>query len=98
MSAFSPKTTSEVIDLTVNFTYLLSPGETISSATVYAAVLNGVDPSPGSLLFGAPSIVSSLVTQRLQTGVANTTYALSFGALTSNSQYFIETHTIAVTA
>lgn len=98
MSAFSPKTTSEVIDLTVNFTYLLSPGETISSATVYASVLTGVDPSPASLLLGTPTIVASLVTQRLNAGVANTVYAVSFGALTSSSQYFIETHSITVTA
>lgn len=97
MSAFSPKQAAEVVDLTVNFTYLLQPSETISSATCYIAVQTGTDVNASSVIFGEPSINASLVTQRIRGGVANTTYALSFGALTSNSQFFVETHTIAVT-
>lgn len=96
MSAFSPKQTAEIVDLTVNFTYLLHPAETISSATCFVSVQTGTDANPSSLLFGAPSINASLITQRVRAGLASTSYAISFGALTSNSQYFVETHTIAV--
>ncbi len=96
MSAFSPKQVAEIVDLSVNFTYLLSPNETITSATCFATVYQGSDPSPTSVLFGSPTINASLITQRVRAGLASTAYYLSFGALTSNSQYFVETHTIAV--
>jgi hypothetical protein len=96
MSAFSPKQVAEIVDLSVNFTYLLSPSETITSATCFASVYLGVDASPASILLGSPTINASLITQRVRAGIASTAYSLSFGALTSNSQYFLETHTIAV--
>jgi len=72
-----------------NFQDQLAVGETISSATVTAAVYSGTDASPSSLISGAASVSGATVSQVIAAGTAGVTYVLTCTAITSLS------HTIA---
>ena len=78
------------------FTSRLSVGETISSATVTAAVYSGVDASPSNIISGAASVSGALVTQTLTAGTAGVIYRLTCSATTSLSNIFVITAFLAV--
>ncbi len=76
----SPKYVSELKPLTLDFSLLLATGDTITGVpTLTVSVLQGNDPSPGSLLSGAASISASgvQVIQSLTGGVAATQYLIA---------------------
>ena len=81
-SKHSGETVSEVFD----FTSRLALGETISSATVTAAVYSGSDSSPSALISGSASISAGKVTQKVTGGTLGVTYTLTCTAITSASQ------------
>lgn len=78
------------------FTSRLAIGETISSATVTAAVYSGVDASPSSILSGAASISGGIVTQTITGGTVGVIYSLSCAATTSLSNVLVLTAFLAV--
>lgn len=79
-----------------DFTSRLAVGETISSATVTAAVSTGTDSSPSSIVSGSASISGARVTQTLTAGTVGVIYKLTCTATTSLSNVFIMTAFLAV--
>jgi hypothetical protein len=85
MLILKDKANGETIKEVFDFTSRLAVGETISTATVTAAVYSGTDPTP-TLVSGAATIQGAQVTQLLAGGVAGTTYLLTCFAVTSSGQ------------
>jgi hypothetical protein len=79
---YAGETSAEVFD----FASLLAVGETLSTATVTAAVYSGTDASPSGLIFGAATISGSQVRQTLIGGVLGVTYVLTAQVTTSAGQ------------
>lgn len=78
----------------MDFTNQLSlTGDTLTGTpTVSASVMSGTDPSPGSILIGAPSISSSgmQVLQRVSGGVGGTAYVMTFLCPTAQGNTLVE--------
>lgn len=79
-----------------DFTSKLAVGETISTATVTAAVYSGVDASPSAIISGSASISGAQVTQKLTAGTAGVIYKLTCSITTSASNTLILTAFLAV--
>jgi len=82
-NSFTYKITSENELFTFNYSQVLDPAETISSATCTAITLNGVDPNPSAILVGSPVISGANVSQRVYNGLNEVTYRLEMTATTS---------------
>ena len=82
-NSFTYKITSENELFTFNYSQVLDPAETISSATCTAITLNGIDPTPSAILSGTPVISGSNVSQRVYNGLNEVTYRLEMTATTS---------------
>ena len=61
-------------------------GETISSASVSAAVYSGVDASYADVANGAQAISGTIVTKTIDSGVAGVIYLLTCSAMLSDTQ------------
>lgn len=83
---FGGKLLGETKSLSFDFTSQLAAGETISSATVTAAVYSGSDPTPSGLLYASPAISGAVVSQKVWAGVLGVTYCLLCSATTSTEQ------------
>lgn len=94
------KTDNEVLFAKFPFQSQLAVNETISSATVTAAVYSGTDPSPGSIISGAATIISEYVAttvqQKLTGGVEGVIYILTCIAISSLAQTLSMTAYLAV--
>lgn len=89
MNRFGVKDPAEVLVLAWDFTAELG-AETLSAVTsVTASVLAGTDPSPASLLSGAPGISGASVTQIIQGGVAGCDYQLKAQVSTSGGRVLV---------
>lgn len=93
---FEGKPLGETENVTFNYLSRLAVGETISSASVTAAVYSGSDPSPGSIVSGTSSISASVVTQAITGGVLGVTYKLTCTALTSAGQTLLQSGFLCV--
>lgn len=78
----SGETCTEIFD----FTSRLALAETISTATVTAAVYSGTDASPSAVVSGSASISGAQVSQKLTAGTLGVTYLLTCTVTTSTSQ------------
>ena len=74
--SFSYKFVAENKPLSFEFSEVLATGEALATASCSVIVLDGVDPSPSSLLYGSTYINGTKVYQRVQNGVAGVTYRL----------------------
>lgn len=81
-----PKLLGEVVDVTFDFSSRLGVSETISTKSVAASVLSGVDASPSAIISGAASSSGAIVTQRLTGGVLGVLYELLATVTTSAGQ------------
>jgi hypothetical protein len=81
--SFSYKFTTEVKPLSFDFSQVLASGETLSTASCSALVIDGTDPTPSNLLSGGTSIIGSKVYQQVHNGVAGVTYRLVATVTTS---------------
>ncbi|MFZ5917054.1 MAG: hypothetical protein ACOYZ7_08990 [Chloroflexota bacterium] len=89
MNLFDAKDPLEVVVLAFDFAAELG-AETISAVTsVTASVLAGADPSPASMLSGAPAIGGATVTQTIQGGVAGVDYKLKAQISTSGGRVLV---------
>lgn len=70
------KRSDEKIPVSFPFGDQLQFGETISGQAVTCVVYTGEDASPSAVLYGAPSLSGSVVTQVVQAGVPGTIYQL----------------------
>ncbi len=59
-----------------DYTSALDDGESISGATVTAALLTGIDPNPEDILFDVPTIAAGIVLQPFRAGVHRANYRL----------------------
>ena len=82
-NSFTYKITSENGLFTFNYSQVLDPAETISSATCTAITMNGTDTNPSAILSGNPIISGANVSQRIINGVDENTYRLEMVATTS---------------
>jgi hypothetical protein len=91
-----PKFTDERVKYTFDFASWLAAGETLTSATVTAAVYAGVDASPSALISGSDSISGAVVTQLIIGGTAGVIYQIDCKAVTSASQTLVLTSRLAI--
>lgn len=96
MKRFSPKAVNEIVDLSINFGPLLSPGESILTPVTTATVLSGTDIAPSGLIYGSATVQGTYAVQRVHNGVTGVTYQLDFAVDTSNGQHFVESAEIEV--
>ena len=87
--SFSYKITTESELFTFDFSQVLSPSETISTATCSVIVMNGVDPSPSTILVGSTVIVNSTASQRVANGISEVTYRLKMTITTSQGNTYV---------
>jgi hypothetical protein len=80
---FPTKLNSASIILSFDMISMLEVGETISGATVDAAVASGIDASPSAVISGSATITGQIVTQLVTGGVIGVTYILSCVITTS---------------
>ena len=80
---FDPKTPTEEDSFEFDYTDKLASGETVVSAVITIDVISGVDPSPGSMIGGSPTINSPKVTVKLIGGVDGVLYCVHCLATTS---------------
>lgn len=94
---FDAKIQGTSAKVTFDFASQLAAGETISSASVTAAVHSGTDATPSTLISGSASISGSKVTQTIANGVVGVTYKLICVGATSASRSIIQTGFLVIT-
>lgn len=87
--SFSYKITTESELFTFDFSQVLSPAETISTATCTVIVMNGTDPTPTAILSGAAVIVNKTASQRVANGISEVTYRLEMTITTSQGNTYV---------
>jgi len=87
---FSPKDEAEEIYYGADFAAVLSPGETIVSASATIRVLEGTDPTPGAMIVATTVFSGSKAEQFVVGGVPGTRYKLAIHIVTSRGQKFID--------
>lgn len=84
--SFSDKAQAEKETFTFDFVRLLGTGETISTSTWTVTVKAGTDPTPSSMLSGAPAVAGTKVSHLIQGGVLDTRYCIKCQITTSAGQ------------
>jgi len=87
--SFSYKITTESELFTFDFSQVLSPSETISTATCSVIVMNGTDPSPSAILSGTAVISNMTASQRVVNGISEVTYRLEMTITTSQGNTYV---------
>ena len=87
--SFSYKITTESELFTFDFSQVLSPAETISSATCTVILMDGIDPNPNAILAGTAIIANKTASQRIIGGLAEVTYRLEMTITTSLNNTYV---------
>lgn len=82
-NSFTYKLIGESELFSFDYSQVIQPAETISSAVCTVIVMNGTDSNPSSILSGNPVISGSKVSQRVLGGISEVTYRLEMQATTS---------------
>ncbi len=85
---FSDKFTTETEPLVFDFSRVLASGETLSTCSSSASVVEGTDASPSSLLSGSPSISGNTVVQKVTAGTSGVLYRIVISTVTSASNTY----------
>lgn len=91
------KSPAEAIRAPFDFTSTLDAGDSVTAATVTAAVYSGTDASPSSLISGAVTLASPLVYQKIVGGLAGVIYNLTCTATTANGFTRVQEGFLSVT-
>ena len=83
---FSSKRDGETVAYGFDFQKVLATGETISTATFSSELVEGTDPSPGTMISGSATISGTKVTQLITGGVDDAIYRIVCEITTSLSQ------------
>ena len=86
--SFSYKLTTENELFTFDFSQVLQPAETISTASCTVVLMNGTDTTPSAILYGVAVISNKTASQRLYNGVSECTYRLVMTITTSLGNTF----------
>jgi hypothetical protein len=81
--AFTYKLTTESELFSFDFSQVLSPTETISTASCSVLVMDGTDTNPNAILSGGATISGSKANQRVKDGISEVTYRLVMTITTS---------------
>ena len=83
---FPSKTPADVITLSFPFAGQMNFGEAALGMSVNVGVFSGTDPSPGSIILGAPTFSSdnTKVLQQVQLGVPGVIYSI-IGAMNTDA-------------
>lgn len=95
MTLFAKKQ-GEVINVAFNFLSHLRMGETLLSAETTVGVVSGIDYNTDDLLAGAATIEGSMVTQRIDDGMAGVQYYLTCRATSSTGNVYVITKVVSV--
>jgi hypothetical protein len=87
--SFSYKITTESELFTFDFSQVLSPSETISTATCTVIVMDGTDTNPSAILVGSSVISNMTASQRVANGVSEVTYRLEMTITTSQGNTYV---------
>lgn len=90
------KAVGEVQSYTINFSDRLQYGESINGAATTASVFTGTDPSPASILSGAPTFTATTLTQVISGGVAGVIYTVVFTVTGTNSHNYTKISNLSV--
>lgn len=71
---FDSKTPAEIVPIGFEFIHIVSEISAIESIAI--EVINGIDPDVNTMLYGAPSLSGTTVTQLLRNGVDGVTYRI----------------------
>lgn len=82
-NSFTYKITEENELFSFDYSPVLLPAETITSATCTVIVVDSQDANPTAILSGNPVVSGSIVSQRVYQGVPEVTYRLQMLAVTS---------------
>jgi hypothetical protein len=97
METLGPKHPSEIKTIRFNFARDLGAGiNIVSSVPVVATVIDGADPSPGSVVLGGVTLASPSVLQRIQGGVDGASYLLECAATDSAGNVHVAQAVLAV--
>jgi len=96
-SIFNAKASSIPYQAIFEFGTDLPFGETLSSATITAAVYSGVDATPAALISGSASTAGSQASQVIVDGVIGVTYLLTATATTSAGHTLVRQGLLCVT-
>lgn len=87
--AFSYKLVTENEVFTFEFSQVLLPNETLSTASCYVIVMNGVDPLPNNILLGGATISGTKANQRVHNGISEVTYRLVMTVTTNLNNTYV---------
>jgi hypothetical protein len=87
--SFSYKIITESELFTFDFSQVLLPSETISTATCTVLVMDGTDTNPTNILIGSAAISNKTASQRIANGVTEVTYRLVMTITTSNGNTYV---------
>lgn len=76
LAVFPSKRPDESLPLQFSFGDQLQFGETISGQAITSTVFAGEDPLPADILFGAPTLAGSTITQVVLGGIPGVIYQL----------------------
>ena len=85
---FTYKLTTESELFSFDFSQVLAPSETLSTATCSVTLMNGTDSNPSAILYGSAAISGSKASQRIYNGVSECTYRLVMTVTTSAGNTF----------
>jgi len=94
--SFSYKITTESELFTFDFSQVLAPSETISTAVCTVILLNGVDSNPSAILSGSAYIVTPKASQRIVGGLNEVTYRLVMTITTSLNNTYVGTGDLTI--
>ena len=87
-NSFTYKIINENELFSFDYSQVLQPNETITSAVATVILMNGIDPTPTSILSGSPIISHPKVSQRIINGLNEVTYRLEMTATTNQGNVF----------
>lgn len=87
---FSTRTPDESFPLGFDFAAVLGAAETIASATITAAVVDGTDADVATRFTGSVAMTANTVRRRFVGGVAGTRYLITAIVVTSDANTFEE--------
>jgi hypothetical protein len=89
MKSFSAKDPRESIIVSMDFTKLLSAGESITSASTTSAAVISSDPNAGDMITGPTTVTGNISSQRIEGGLSGVTYLLSAIAVTDQGNTIV---------
>ena len=86
--AFTYKLTTENELFGFDFGQVLSPSETLTTASCSVIIMSGIDNNPSAILTGSAAITGSVANQRVTGGLSEVTYRLIMTVTTSLGNTF----------